>query len=348
MRQLDLFNSLFDPPPAEDKPDEKNAVAKKEEAGIVVAESEVSYNIVGVAADKLLANEGDNDNAEDVNKEKRIAPLPAVLSLFDASLTETLPQSESAPAVIDEDVSPDDGQISNEDAPVHAIEALEDQPLSNPVETTVTISDTPFTGEDLASVDQVISVKEIIVKKKASVTAKNTKAPELERSGSVVFDDGKISVKIKNKSPFPAPIVKPKKEKVKKLPQKRGRKSFKEIDAEVDLIEIPEDEILFQKQYYPISEVAKWFRVNTSLLRFWENEFDVLKPRKNRKGDRLFRPEDVKNLQLIYQLLRQRKYTIEGAKEYIKTNKKKADLQLQLTTTLQKFRSFLLDLKASL
>ncbi len=74
----------------------------------------------------------------------------------------------------------------------------------------------------------------------------------------------------------------------------------------------------------------------------------VLNPRKNRKGDRLFRPEDVKNLQLIYHLLRQRKYTIEGAREYIKTHKKKADLQLQLTNTLQKFRSFLLDLKANL
>jgi len=184
--------------------------------------------------------------------------------------------------------------------------------------------------------------------KPAKPTQKTAKAPELERNGAVIFDDGKITVKIKNKSPFPAPIVKVKKEKIKKLPQKRGRKSFKEIDAELDLIEIPEDEILFQKQYYAISEVARWFRVNTSLLRFWENEFDVLKPRKNRKGDRLFRPEDVKNLQLIYQLLRQRKYTIEGAKEYIKTNKKKADIQLHLTNTLQKFKSFLLDMKANL
>jgi DNA-binding transcriptional MerR regulator len=123
---------------------------------------------------------------------------------------------------------------------------------------------------------------------------------------------------------------------------------LQEIEAEVDLVEIPEDEVLFQKQYYSISEVAHWFRVNTSLIRFWENEFDILKPRKNRKGDRLFRPEDVKNLQLIYQLLRQRKYTIEGAKEYIKTNRKKADVELQLTTTLNKFKIFLLDLKANL
>lgn len=143
-------------------------------------------------------------------------------------------------------------------------------------------------------------------------------------------------------------VAKQKKEKVIKLPQKRGRKSIKEIEAEVDLIEVPEDDILFQKQYYAISEVAEWFRVNTSLLRFWENEFDVLKPRKNRKGDRLFRPEDVKNLQLIYHLLREKKYTVEGAKDYIKSHKKKADTQLQLTQSLQKIKAFLLDLKANL
>lgn len=178
-------------------------------------------------------------------------------------------------------------------------------------------------------------------------TASKPKKKSKEK-GEVIFTDGTITVKLKNKPGRGPLITKEKKEKQEKLPQKRGRKSFKEIEAEVDLIDVPDDEVLYQKQYYPISEVAKWFRVNTSLLRFWENEFDILKPRKNRKGDRLFRPEDVKNLQLIYQLLRQRKYTIEGAKEYIKTNKKKADLQLHLTQTLQKFKSFLLDMRANL
>jgi DNA-binding transcriptional MerR regulator len=162
----------------------------------------------------------------------------------------------------------------------------------------------------------------------------------------VLFSDGKIGVKVKARPVVAKPRLK--KEKIQKPPQKRGRKSFKEIDAELDLIEVPDDETLFQKQYYAISTVAGWFRVNTSLVRFWENEFDILKPKKNRKGDRLFRPEDVKNLQLIYQLLRQRKFTIEGAKEYLKANKKKADMQLQLTHTLQKFKSFLLELKANL
>lgn len=173
---------------------------------------------------------------------------------------------------------------------------------------------------------------------------------------AVVFDDGKISVKIKSKERTPAEVViTPEKETASKEKEKplkplngRGRKSFKEIDATADLVEVPEDEILFQKQYYAISTVAEWFKVNTSLLRFWENEFDILKPRKNRKGDRLFRPEDIKNLQLIYHLLRNRKYTIDGAKEYLKSNKSAADAQLQLTQTLQKFKLFLLELRANL
>ena len=129
---------------------------------------------------------------------------------------------------------------------------------------------------------------------------------------------------------------------------KRGRKSFKEMDTEVDLIDVPEDDVLQQKLYYSISEVAGWFKVNTSLLRYWENEFDILQPRKTRKGDRLFRVEDIKNLQLIYFLLRQRKFSIDGAKNYLKNNKKEADTHVQLVDSLTKFKSFLLELKANL
>ncbi len=129
--------------------------------------------------------------------------------------------------------------------------------------------------------------------------------------------------------------------------QKRGRKSFKEMDAEADLIEVPGDDILFQKKYYAISEVAQWFKVNTSLLRFWENEFDMLKPRKNRKGDRLFRPEDIKTLQVIYYLLRQRKFSLEGAKQYLAENDK-TEGRVALIQSLTKFRAFLLELKTNL
>ena len=140
-------------------------------------------------------------------------------------------------------------------------------------------------------------------------------------------------------------VVKPKKKSNKK--QTRGRMSLKDMDAGVDLIEIPEDAILFEKMYYPIGTVAEMFKVNQSLVRFWENEFDILKPKKNGKGDRLFRPEDVKNLKLIYHLLRERKYTLEGAKEFLKNNKK-ADEKFAMIEQLKKLKGFLNELKANL
>jgi DNA-binding transcriptional MerR regulator len=143
-------------------------------------------------------------------------------------------------------------------------------------------------------------------------------------------------------------LIKPLTKKTEQKTSKRGRKSFKEINLDVALLEIPDDEILFQKQYYSITEVSEWFHVNASLLRFWEKEFDILKPRKNRKGDRLFRPEDIKNLRIIYYLLRQQKYSMEGARQFLKDNHKKAELQTQLVETLTKFRSFLLELRANL
>ena len=130
-------------------------------------------------------------------------------------------------------------------------------------------------------------------------------------------------------------------------PSKRGRKSLKQVSAEADLIEIPADEVLFSKQYYTMGEVSEMFRVNQSLLRFWESEFDVLQPRKNKKGDRYFRPVDIKNLHLIYHLLRQKKYTIEGAKEFLKKNKK-ADERFEVIKRLQEIKSFLLEMKAQI
>lgn len=112
-------------------------------------------------------------------------------------------------------------------------------------------------------------------------------------------------------------------------------------------MEVPEDDVLFQKQYYSIGEVATMFHVNTSLIRYWENEFDVLDPRKNRKGDRFFKPADVKNLQLIYDLLRRRKFTIEGAKDYLKKNGHARE-RYEMIQSMQKVKAFLLELKAQL
>ena len=129
---------------------------------------------------------------------------------------------------------------------------------------------------------------------------------------------------------------------------KRGRKSLKKIDEEQLSIEVPEDEILFQKQYYPIGDVAAMFKESTSLIRYWENEFPILKPKKNKKGDRFFRPADIKNLQLIHHLIRQRKFTMEGAKEYLKKNSKLADKNFEMLQSLGKIRGFLLEIKANL
>ena len=127
----------------------------------------------------------------------------------------------------------------------------------------------------------------------------------------------------------------------------RGRKSIKEMKASVDLVEVPPDEILYEKMYYSMSKVAAMFKVNQSLLRLWENEFDVLKPKKNGKGDRLFRPEDIKNIQLIHHLTREKKYTMEGAKDYIKNNKR-ADEKFAAIESLKKIKGFLNELRAQL
>lgn len=148
------------------------------------------------------------------------------------------------------------------------------------------------------------------------------------------------SVKIVNEAP-------PKPQNPNSATGKRGRKSLKEIDLKADLVQIPEDEILFKKQYYSIGEVATMFRENQSLIRYWETEFDILQPRKNRKGDRFFRPVDIKNLVMIYDLLRRRKFTIEGAKDYLKKNKK-AEEKFAAIQSLQKIKNFFLELKASL
>lgn len=127
----------------------------------------------------------------------------------------------------------------------------------------------------------------------------------------------------------------------------RGRRSLQENSRKADLIDIPADEELFKKSYYPIGEVARMFGENQSLVRYWESEFDILKPRKNKKGDRYFRPVDIKNLVLIHDLLRRRKFTIEGAKEYLRKNKK-AEEKFALIQSLEKMKSFFLELKAAI
>lgn len=127
----------------------------------------------------------------------------------------------------------------------------------------------------------------------------------------------------------------------------RGRMKISDMNSTLHLVDVPEDEILFQKRYYSIGAVSAMFKVNASLIRFWENEFTLLKPKKNGKGDRFFRPEDVKNLQLIHHLLRERKYTIEGAKEFLKKHKK-TDEKFSMIESLKKLKGFLQELKTNL
>jgi DNA-binding transcriptional MerR regulator len=76
------------------------------------------------------------------------------------------------------------------------------------------------------------------------------------------------------------------------------------------------------KLYYTIGEVAEMFSVNTSLIRYWENEFDVLIPKKNNKGNRLFTASDIENVKIIYNLVKEQGLTLDGAKRYLKENKK--------------------------
>lgn len=107
-------------------------------------------------------------------------------------------------------------------------------------------------------------------------------------------------------------------------------------------IELPE------KLYYSIGEVAKAFEVNQSLIRFWDKEFDILKPKKNAKGNRMFTPEDIKNLKLIYHLVKERGFTLEGAKTHLKGNQQKTLDKFEIITKLKTIKSELLALKNSL
>jgi len=127
----------------------------------------------------------------------------------------------------------------------------------------------------------------------------------------------------------------------------RGRMRIADMDAHAETVEIPDDNILFEKRYYSISAVSAMFKVNNSLIRFWTNEFSIIKPKINGKGDRLFRPEDIKNLHIIYQLLREKKFTIDGAKDYLK-HVKNAEEKFAMAESLKKLKNFLVELKATL
>ncbi|MCK4678725.1 MAG: MerR family transcriptional regulator [Bacteroidales bacterium] len=103
-----------------------------------------------------------------------------------------------------------------------------------------------------------------------------------------------------------------------------------------------------EKIFYPIGEVAKMFNVNTSLIRFWEKEFDIIKPRKNKKGNRLFTKSDIDNFRVIFHLVKERGYTLEGAKKKLRENKDDTLQTVEIVKSLNKIKDFLLDIKEEL
>jgi len=102
------------------------------------------------------------------------------------------------------------------------------------------------------------------------------------------------------------------------------------------------------KLYYSIGEVADMFDVNASLIRYWEKEFDVLKPKKNAKGNRLFTQKDIDNLKLIYHLVKERGFTLDGANNRLKEDRKSLEGNYELVQSLNKVKDFLEEIKANL
>jgi len=111
---------------------------------------------------------------------------------------------------------------------------------------------------------------------------------------------------------------------------------------------MPYKEREVEKLYYTIGEVAAMFEVNNSLIRFWEKEFDILQPKKNKKGNRLFTQADVDNLKIIYHLVKERGYTLQGAKSKLKDNKEDVLDNVVVIEKLEGIRAFLLELKKAL
>jgi len=105
---------------------------------------------------------------------------------------------------------------------------------------------------------------------------------------------------------------------------------------------------MVDKLFYSISEVSAMFDVNASLIRFWEKEFDVIKPRKNAKGNRLFTQQDIDNIALIHHYVKERRLTLEGARQKIKENRDDADHNFQIVKSLKNLRAMLMEIKENI
>jgi DNA-binding transcriptional MerR regulator len=108
---------------------------------------------------------------------------------------------------------------------------------------------------------------------------------------------------------------------------------------------VPYKEKEIEKIYFSIGEVAEMMEVAPSLIRFWESEFEVIKPKKNRKGNRQFTREDIENVKLIFHLVKEKGYTLQGAKDLLKNNISVMKDKMTMIETLKRLRGFLVDLK---
>ena len=103
-----------------------------------------------------------------------------------------------------------------------------------------------------------------------------------------------------------------------------------------------------EKLFYSIGEVASMFDVNTSLIRYWENEFDIIKPKKNKKGNRLFTAKDIENFHLIWHLVKERGMTLNGAKKKLKDNRLETENNFEVVKRLQEIKTLLNEIKNEL
>jgi DNA-binding transcriptional MerR regulator len=111
---------------------------------------------------------------------------------------------------------------------------------------------------------------------------------------------------------------------------------------------MPYKEKKVEKLFYTIGEVAEMLNVPVSTVRFWENEFDILKPRKNKKGNRLFTSGDIKNLKIIHQLVKEKGMTLSGAKKQLSAKWDETDYKYEISQSLQNLKGMLLDLRDSI
>lgn len=111
---------------------------------------------------------------------------------------------------------------------------------------------------------------------------------------------------------------------------------------------MPYKEIKVEKLYYSIGEVAEMFNVNTSLIRFWEKEFDVIKPKKNKKGNRMFTKEDIDNFHIIFNLVKERGMTLKGAKKKMKENKEDTEHNFEIIKSLESIKDMLIEVRENL